>query len=124
MDRIIITLVVAALLAYAFNQIGGSFSGDPTKYSRVEFSGTATKVRDGDTIEVSVPIRIKGLHCPERGEAGGPEAAAAMSALVEGAKLDCTLMRRKSYDRVLGWCDVDGRDWPVSAGEVTLRDSK
>ena len=100
MDRITITFVVAALLAYAFSQIGDSFSGGPNTY-RVEFSGTATKLRDGDTIEVSVPIRIKGLHCPERGEAGGPEATAAMLALVEGAKLDCTLMRRKSYDRVV-----------------------
>ncbi len=50
MDRITITLVVAALLVYAFDPIGDSFSGGPTKYTRVEFSGTATKVRDGDEL--------------------------------------------------------------------------
>lgn len=75
-------------------------------------SGPVTKVRDGDTIEVSgTPIRFGSLDCAERGTWQGQQASNRMRMLVRGQRLTCALNGRRSYDRHIGSCTLpDGRD--------------
>ena len=77
-----------------------------------ELSGGVTKVRDGDTIEVrGVPIRLSGVTCDERGTVRGSSATRAMTALIAGQTLRCSLTGARSYDREIGRCRLpDGRD--------------
>ncbi|WP_208856319.1 thermonuclease family protein [Leisingera aquaemixtae] len=74
--------------------------------------GAVTRVRDGDTIEVSgVPVRLQGLTCDERGSPLGDSATRAMKALVRGKAVSCDLTGEKTYDREVGRCSLpDGRD--------------
>ncbi|MCV6825674.1 MULTISPECIES: thermonuclease family protein [Halocynthiibacter] len=75
-------------------------------------SGRVTRVRDGDTIEVSgVPIRFGSLDCAEANTSEGQRATARMRTLVVGQRLTCHLNGRTSYDRKIGSCQMnDGRD--------------
>lgn len=75
-------------------------------------SGPVTRVRDGDTIEVSgTAIRFGSLDCAERGTPAGQKATAKIQSLVAGQKLQCFLNGRTSYDRKIGSCRLsDGRD--------------
>ena len=73
--------------------------------------GTVTHVRDGDTIEVrGVAVRLSGLHAPEMDEDGGREARAFMVDLVAGRVVECRLEGRRSYDREIGACTLNGDD--------------
>ena len=73
--------------------------------------GPVTHVRDGDTIEVAgTPVRLQGLHAPERGTAPGERAAAWMRAHVLGRHVTCRLTGETSYDRALGLCRAGGTD--------------
>ena len=54
-----------------------------------DFSGSVVSILDGDTIEVlhrnhAERIRLKGIDCPEKGQAYGEKAKQATSALVFG----------------------------------------
>lgn len=75
-------------------------------------SGKVTRVRDGDTIEVSgTPIRFGSLDCAERGSTSGDRATARMRSLISDQELVCHLNGRTSYDRKIGRCILeDGRD--------------
>ena len=67
--------------------------------------GTITDVRDGDTIEVAVvPVRLWGIHAPERNEPGGLVASRVMMALVGQHHVRCQLTGEESYDRAIGRC--------------------
>ena len=79
--------------------------------------GTVTHVRDGDTIEIGeTAVRLSGLHAPEMDEHGGREARAFMVELVAGKRVQCQLEGRRSYDREIGDCFLDGRDGPRFSG--------
>lgn len=71
-----------------------------------------TRVRDGDTIEVEgVPIRLARLDCAERGTAAGEAATRHLRALLEDARVTCSLTGEHSHDRQVGLCTLpDGRD--------------
>lgn len=75
-------------------------------------TGRVTRVRDGDTIEVSGrPIRFAKLDCAEMGTLDGQRAYRRMRDLVSGQTISCQLTGRKSYDRWIGSCRLpDGRD--------------
>lgn len=76
-----------------------------------DLEGTVTHVRDGDTIEIGgTAVRLSGLHAPEMDEAGGREARAFMVELVKGKRVQCRLEGRRSYDRAIGTCALDGDD--------------
>jgi endonuclease YncB( thermonuclease family) len=82
-------------------------AGEP---ARGEVTGRAG-VRDGDTIVVSgVPVRLRGLHCPELGTAAGDRARQEMARLIGGSPVSCVLTGERTYDRHVGWCAVHGRD--------------
>ncbi len=69
--------------------------------------GTITHVRDGDTIEVAgVPVRLWGIHAPERNEPGGLVASRVMMALVGQHHVRCQLTGEESHDLAIGRCWV------------------
>jgi endonuclease YncB( thermonuclease family) len=74
-------------------------------------SGTVTDVRDGDTIEVGgIAIRLSALDCPERGTQKG-DTAARIAQQFQGSPATCELTGAKTYDRLVGYCEVNGEDF-------------
>lgn len=73
--------------------------------------GPVTHVRDGDTIEVNgVAIRLAALDCPENGTQNG-DAATRIARQIQGAQARCELTGAKTYDRLVGYCSVGGKDF-------------
>ena len=73
--------------------------------------GKVTHVRDGDTIEVNgIAIRLSALDCPERGTQKG-DTAARIAQQFQGSPATCELTGAKTYDRLVGYCSVDGKDF-------------
>jgi len=74
-------------------------------------TGTVTKVRDGDTVEVGrIPIRLNGVSAPEMDEPLCPQSKAFMTELVMGMRVRCELNGEKTHDRFVGVCYLDGKD--------------
>ena len=74
-------------------------------------TGTVTHVRDGDTIEVNnVPIRLAALDCPERGTRDG-DYASLIAKQFQGQQATCELTGAKTYDRLVGYCSINGADF-------------
>jgi len=70
-----------------------------------------THVRDGDTIEVNnVPIRLAALDCPERGTKNG-DTASRIAQQFLGSQATCELTGAKTYDRLVGYCSINGADF-------------
>ena len=73
--------------------------------------GKVTHVRDGDTIEVNgIAIRLSALDCPERGTQKGKNAARIAQQFL-GSQAMCELTGAKTYDRLVGYCEVNGEDF-------------
>ena len=53
-------------------------------------------------------MRLRGLHCDERGTAGGERARQEMVRLVADAPVYCALNGKRTHDRRVGWCSVHG----------------
>ncbi len=74
-------------------------------------SGTVTHVRDGDTVEVDgIAIRLAALNCPENKTQKG-RYATRVAKQFEGSKMICELTGAKTYDRLVGYCSVNGVDF-------------
>ena len=74
-------------------------------------TGTVTHVRDGDTVEVNgVAIRLSALNCPENGTQKG-NYATKVAKQFQGTKMKCELTGAKTYDRLVGYCSVNGMDF-------------
>ena len=74
-------------------------------------TGTVTHVRDGDTVEVNgVAIRLSALNCPENGTQKG-NYATKIAKQFAGAKMTCELTGAKTYDRLVGYCSINGMDF-------------
>ena len=74
-------------------------------------SGTVTHVRDGDTVEVDgIAIRLAALNCPENKTQKG-QYATRVAKQFEGSKMTCELTGAKTYDRLVGYCSVNGVDF-------------
>lgn len=77
-----------------------------------------TRVRDGDTIVVGlIPIRIANLDCAESGTSAGERATSRAKELIAGQILTCRLEGRRSYDREVGICTLEGG---MDFGEVLI----
>jgi micrococcal nuclease len=86
------------------------FLSAPSFADRV-IEGRVTVVRDVDTIVVDgTPVRLNGVDGPETSTRVGREARAFMSALVRGRTVTCRLTGRRTYDRWVGTCFLDGQD--------------
>ena len=74
-------------------------------------TGTVTHVRDGDTVEVDgIAIRLAALNCPENKTQKG-QYATRVAKQFEGSKMTCELTGAKTYDRLVGYCSVNGVDF-------------
>ena len=107
-----LVLLFAPVLAFLF--FGQDSGVSPKSENAVpsEIVGRVTHVRDGDTIEVAgTPVRFARLDCAEMDTAEGVSARKRMVELVRGQTVTCRLSGRRSYDRVIGRCDLeDGRN--------------
>ena len=102
MKRILTAFVIGSTLIGASTDI----FADPTT-----LTGTVSKVRDGDTIEVGkIPIRLNGVSAPEMNEPLGPQSKAFMIDLVMGKHVRCELDGSKTHDRFVGICYLDEQD--------------
>ena len=73
--------------------------------------GTITHVRDGDTFEVKgTPVRISALDCPENSTSSGQKATQ-FTRQFKGKQAVCELTGAKTYNRVVGYCAIEGKDF-------------
>lgn len=80
------------------------------------FEGPVVYVGDGDSLCVSlgprpdrwVEVRLADVYAPELHEPDGPRAKAVLERVAKGRRLACRAGRR-SYDRVVASCRLDGR---------------
>ena len=72
---------------------------------------TISHVRDGDTFEVNgIPVRISALDCPENSTSSGKKATR-FTRQFKGKQAVCELTGAKTYDRVVGYCSIEGKDF-------------
>ena len=94
-------ILVALLITFAAQAVAGE----------TVLTEAVTHVRDGDTIEVNnVPIRLAALDCPERGTKGG-NYATMLAEQFQGLQATCELTGTKTYDRLVGYCEINGADF-------------
>ena len=73
--------------------------------------GTITHVRDGDTFEVDgTPVRISALDCPENSTSSGQKATQ-FAKQFNDKQAVCELTGAKTYERVVGYCSIEGKDF-------------
>ena len=73
--------------------------------------GRITHVRDGDTFEVNgIPVRISALDCPENSTSAGQKVTR-FAKQFNGQTAVCELTGAKTYDRVVGYCSIGGKDF-------------
>ena len=73
--------------------------------------GTITHIRDGDTFEVNgTPVRISALDCAENTTAEGKKITR-FAKQFKGKETICELTGATTYDRVVGYCSIDGVDF-------------
>ena len=73
--------------------------------------GRITHVRDGDTFEVNgIPVSISALDCPENSTSAGQKVTR-FAKQFKGQTAVCELTGAKTYDRVVGYCSIGGRDF-------------
>jgi len=78
------------------------------------------RVVDGDTLELNgITYRLNGIDAPEFGQscqnpsgswACGSEALKRLVELTNGAKVQCEVITRDPYDRIIATCSANGRD--------------
>lgn len=94
-----------------------------------EFSGTVTRVSDGDTLWVRPaaggaprPVRLQGIDAPEICQAHGREARAALAARVLGQRVTVRSKARDGYRRWVGRvstpAEPDLNGWLVAQGHA------
>ncbi|MAI17313.1 MAG: hypothetical protein CMH04_01465 [Marinovum sp.] len=73
--------------------------------------GTITHVRDGDTFEVNgTPVRISALDCAENTTDEGKKITH-FAKQFKGKEAICELTGATTYDRVVGYCSINGVDF-------------
>ena len=73
--------------------------------------GTITHVRDGDTFEINgIPVRISALDCAENNTPEGKNITRFAKRFL-GKQAVCELTGAKTYDRVVGYCSIAGKDF-------------
>ena len=76
-------------------------------------------MRDGDTFEIeNTPIRLAALDCPENNTPEGRYATKIAKQFV-GSQASCELTGVKSYERFVGYCNINGEDY----GEILISQS-
>lgn len=89
----------------------------PIPASGQSFSGTVRYVGDGDGLCIGrsntpstwIEVRLADFYAPELHESGGEAARRSLAKLALGREARCVAGRR-SYDRTIARCSIDGRD--------------
>ena len=114
--RSIVILIVFGLLVFSFQgRFGRNILEGPDlaiDHRAVSLlRGAITHVRDGDTFEVNgIPVRISALDCAENSTAEGKKITR-FAKQFEGKETICELTGAKTYDRVVGYCSINGIDF-------------
>ena len=114
--RYSLILIIIGLLVLTsidgFVGVNAEFSDKVTDSRAVSIlRGTITHVRDGDTFEVQgTPVRISALDCPENSTSSGQKATR-FTKQFKGKQAVCELTGAKTYDRVVGYCSIEGKDF-------------
>jgi endonuclease YncB( thermonuclease family) len=73
--------------------------------------GAITHIRDGDTFEINgIPVRISALDCAENSTPEGKKITRFAKKFL-GKQAVCELTGAKTYDRVVGYCSIEGKDF-------------
>lgn len=88
--------------------------------------GRVTKVTDGDTIKVQldsglVTVRFDAIDAPERNQAWGVEASAALSRRLENREVELEVSAQDRYDRLVATVYLAGgsvNEWMVKQGHA------
>ena len=114
MRNISILIVIGLLLSFIEVFVNRNAQASETMINSRTVSvlrGTITHVRDGDTFEVEgTPVRISALDCPENSTNSGQKAAQ-FTKQFKGKQAVCELTGAKTYDRVVGYCSIEGKDF-------------
>lgn len=91
-------------------------------------SGIVTRVTDGDTLWVRpadggrpVKVRLQGIDAPERCQAWGPQARAALASRVLHRRVQVRTRAYDDYQRAIGHLELQGEDiaaWMVREGHA------
>lgn len=85
----------------------------PSAFNEI-IQGTVTKVRDGDTFVVGdQPIRLAAVDCPESDTQEGQRATTFLGRLIYSKRVTCELTGAQTYDRLVAYCTINGRDLGV-----------
>ena len=121
---LVILVAFIALLALNYmDAFGFSQNRDPNigldKRAVSALRGTITHVLDGDTFEVNrIPIGIAALDCPENSTSEGQKATR-FAKQFKGKQSVCELTGAKTYDREVGYCSINGKDFARTMVENT-----
>ena len=98
-------------LAALTEKVKAPLAPSPAKRQDNILKGRIIHVRDGDTFEVNgIPVRISALDCPENSTSAG-KAVTRFAKKFKGKTAVCELTGAKTYDRVVGYCTIDGEDF-------------
>lgn len=117
------SLFLCAALAIPTAALADPCEG-PLPSSGTRFEGTVRYVGDGDSICVSssgapntwIEVRLADFYAPELHAPGGAQAKSALERVALGKSVQCVAGRR-SYDRVVAQCTVNG----ASVGDLMRR---
>ena len=122
--KLVILVAFIAFLALKYmDEFEFSKNRDPNtgldKRAVSALRGTITHVRDGDTIEINlIPVRISALDCPENSTREGQKATR-FAKQFKGKQSVCELTGAKTYDREVGYCSINGKDFARTMVENT-----
>ena len=114
--RYFLILVVVSFSIFSFKYgfwSEASEASDPKIDTRAVsvLKGTITHVRDGDTFEINgIPVRISALDCAENSTPEGKKITRFAKKFI-GKQAVCELTGAKTYDRVVGYCSIEGKDF-------------
>ena len=114
--RYILMLVVVNFSIFSF-KVGFWGKASEASVSKIDtravsvLKGTITHVRDGDTFEINgIPVRISALDCAENSTPEGKNITRFAKKFL-GKQAVCELTGAKTYDRVVGYCSIEGKDF-------------
>ena len=123
-QKLVILLVVIYLLALSYmGEARFGINLDPKtgldERAVTVLRGVITHVRDGDTIEINeIPVRISALDCPENTTSEG-KSATRFAKRFQGKQAICELTGAKTYDREVGYCSINDKDFARTMVENT-----
>ena len=110
----ILVMVSFSLFSFKFGFWGEASEASDSKIDTRAVSvlkGTITHVRDGDTFEINgIPVRISALDGAENSTPEGKKITRFAKKFL-GKQAVCELTGAKTYDRVVGYCSIEGKDF-------------